>query len=56
VTQAILVEGRTRVRVHAPAGDAPAGFEPVPPTLEDAYMVFMQEGRLQEAAATPVLR
>jgi ABC-type multidrug transport system ATPase subunit len=41
VTQAILVEGRHRVRVFEPHG-APAGFEPVTPTLEDAYLVLMR--------------
>ena len=41
VTQALLVEGRNRVRVYAPDRDAPPpGFEPVPPTLEDAYLVL----------------
>jgi ABC-2 type transport system ATP-binding protein len=42
VTQAVLVEGRHRVRVYAPAGEAPSGFEPVAPTLEDAYLVTMR--------------
>ena len=42
VTQAILVEGRNRVRVHAPSGAVPPGFEPSPPTLEDAYLLLMQ--------------
>lgn len=42
VTQAILVEGRNRVRVHAPSGNVPAGFEPVTGTLEDAYLLLMQ--------------
>ena len=41
VTQALLVEGRYRVRVHAANGNVPDGFEPVAPTLEDAYLVFM---------------
>ena len=50
VTQAVLVEGRHRVRVHAPAGDPPAGFEAVAPTLEDAYLVLM---RADAAEATP---
>jgi ABC-2 type transport system ATP-binding protein len=44
VTQAILVEGLHRVRVHEPSGPAPAGFEPVPPTLEDAYLLLMGAG------------
>ena len=47
VTQAILVEGRHRVRVYAPRRDPPPGFEPATPTLEDAYLVLMQlEGAL----------
>ena len=41
VTQALLVEGRYRVRVHADNGNVPEGFEPVAPTLEDAYLVLM---------------
>jgi ABC-type multidrug transport system ATPase subunit len=46
VTQAILVEGRHRVRVHEPNGPAgaPPGFERVSPTLEDAYLVLMRGG------------
>jgi ABC-2 type transport system ATP-binding protein len=40
VTQSCLVEGRHRVRIHAPQRDVPAHFEPVPPTLEDAYMLL----------------
>ena len=44
VTQAILVEGRNRVRIHEPNGSPPAGFEQVPPTLEDAYFVLMKAG------------
>ncbi len=42
VTQAILVEGRHRVRVYEPQGAPPAGFEPVAATLEDAYLVLMR--------------
>ena len=41
VTQALLVEGRQRVRIHAPDGQHPLGFEPVTPSLEDAYLVLM---------------
>ncbi len=44
VTQAVLVEGRNRVRVYEPDGSPPAGFEPVPPTLEDAYLVLVRQG------------
>jgi ABC-type multidrug transport system ATPase subunit len=42
VTQAVLVEGRNRVRVYEPTREAPNGFEPAVPTLEDAYFVLMQ--------------
>lgn len=42
VTQALLVEGRQRVRIYAPAGDPPMGFEKVAPSLEDAYLVLMR--------------
>jgi ABC-type multidrug transport system ATPase subunit len=38
ITQAILVEGRNRLRVYAADGLGPAGFTTVEPTLEDAYM------------------
>ncbi len=43
VIQAVLVEGRHRVRIYEPSGQAPAGFEPVPATLEDAYLHLMQD-------------
>jgi len=43
VTQAILVEGRNRVRVYEPGGTPPPEFEPVAPTLEDAYLVLMRD-------------
>jgi ABC-2 type transport system ATP-binding protein len=42
VTQAYLVEGRNRVRVYEPEGAPPPEFIPVPPTLEDAYLVLMR--------------
>jgi ABC-type multidrug transport system ATPase subunit len=46
VTQAILVEGKHRVRVYEPEGRPPIGFEPVSPTLEDAYLVMVRsDGR-----------
>jgi ABC-2 type transport system ATP-binding protein len=44
VTQAILVEGRNRVRIYAPEDPPPAGFVPVEPSLEDAYLVLMRAG------------
>jgi ABC-type multidrug transport system ATPase subunit len=43
VTQAVLVEGRNRVRIHEPSGICPPGFEPVPATLEDAYFLLMRD-------------
>src|SRR5215216_6084068 len=33
VTQAVLVEGKNRVRIFEPSGQPPLGFEPVPATL-----------------------
>ncbi len=51
VTQAYLVEGRHRVRVHAPQHDAPTHFESVAPTLEDAYMLLTQ----RDARERPLL-
>jgi ABC-2 type transport system ATP-binding protein len=52
VTQAVLVEGQNRVRIFEPAGEPPLGFEPVPATLEDAYLLLMQDvaGAAAEAA------
>ncbi|MFN8547543.1 MAG: ATP-binding cassette domain-containing protein [Candidatus Eisenbacteria bacterium] len=41
VTSAILFEGKNRVRVHETSGRAPAGFAPVEPSLEDAYLDLM---------------
>jgi ABC-type multidrug transport system ATPase subunit len=38
VIQSLLFEGRNRVRINAPAGDPPSGFEAVEATLEDAYL------------------
>jgi len=40
VTQAMLVEGKNRVRVYEPGGEAPPGFVPAAPTLEDAYLLM----------------
>jgi ABC-2 type transport system ATP-binding protein len=51
VTQAVLVEGKNRVRVHQPDGHAPAGFEPVPATLEDAYLLLMQDAAERQVSA-----
>jgi ABC-2 type transport system ATP-binding protein len=49
VTQAILFEGRNRVRVYQPAGKPPEGFLPVAATLEDAYLVLMRSDGLPAA-------
>ena len=55
VTQAILVEGRHRVRVFEPGGTPPPGFERVAPTLEDAYLVLMRSnGVLQEVGQVAI--
>jgi ABC-type multidrug transport system ATPase subunit len=46
VTQAVLVEGSHRVRIHEPGGVPPPGFVPAEPTLEDAYLLMMRsDGR-----------
>jgi ABC-2 type transport system ATP-binding protein len=47
VTQAYLVEGHHRVRIHAPNHDVPSGFNPVAPTLDDAYMLLTHEDARQ---------
>lgn len=44
VTQAHLVEGRNRVRIHAPGGEGPPGLAPTPATLEDAYLIMTEAG------------
>ena len=43
IARAYLVAGEHRLRLHLPDGSAPAGFRPVTPTLEDAYLVLMNE-------------
>ena len=54
ITQAILIEGRNQVRIHLSEGEAaeggvPDGFESVPPTLEDAYLLLAQANGAGEA-------
>jgi ABC-type multidrug transport system ATPase subunit len=44
VTQAVLVEGENRVRIHVPSGRAPSGFSRVVASLEDAYMTLVGSG------------
>ncbi len=39
VTQAVLVEGRNRVRIHLIGDEPPEGFARAEPTLEDAYLL-----------------
>lgn len=51
VTQAVLVEGKNRVRIHVPSGPAPSGFEPVPATLEDAYLLLTHDTANQATGA-----
>jgi ABC-type multidrug transport system ATPase subunit len=46
VTQAVLVEGKNRVRIHERSRVPGNGFEAVEPTLEDAYLVLMRTGEL----------
>jgi ABC-type multidrug transport system ATPase subunit len=48
VTQAMLVEGRHRARLLVEHGAPPAGFDPVPPSLEDYYLALMR-GALRAA-------
>jgi ABC-2 type transport system ATP-binding protein len=51
VTQSLLVAGKTRVRLYEPNGLPPAGFTPVEPTLEDAYLVLVRGIELPRAHA-----
>jgi ABC-type multidrug transport system ATPase subunit len=52
VTQAVLFEGKNRVRVFSPDGTPPAGFQPGTATLEDAYLVLARtDGRVLPASA-----
>jgi len=55
VIQSVLVEGKNRVRVHQPDGSSLLGFEPVQATLEDAYLLRVQdaEQERQEAREEP---
>ena len=53
IIQSVLVEGKNRVRVYQPDGTAPFGFEPVVATLEDAYLLLMQDAAEAVAAERP---
>jgi ABC-type multidrug transport system ATPase subunit len=48
VTQAILVEGKNRVRVYETNGHPPRDFATVTPTLEDAYLVMIRSNHAQK--------
>jgi len=50
VTRYLLVEGRIRVRIFEPSGQIPPGFQPVPASLEDAYLLAVRNG---SAAPSP---
>jgi ABC-type multidrug transport system ATPase subunit len=52
VTQSIIAEGRHRLRIYEPDGEPPPGFQPVSPTLEDAYLVMMRAGGLPGAVVS----
>ncbi len=54
VTQSLLVEGENIVRIREPSGTAPPRFEPVSPTLEDAYLLMMRNDGVTETSDTPV--
>jgi ABC-type multidrug transport system ATPase subunit len=47
VIQSVLVEGKNRVRVYQPDGSSLLGFEPVQATLEDAYLLLVQDAEQQ---------
>ena len=53
VTQAVLIEGRNRVRVHVPDGRPPDGFEPVTPSLEDAYLLLIRNRASRNGQPAP---
>ena len=53
VTQAVLIEGRNRVRVHVADGQPPEGFEPVPPSLEDAYLLLIRNSASRNGQRAP---
>jgi ABC-2 type transport system ATP-binding protein len=51
VIQSVLVEGKNRVRVYQPNGSTLPGFESVPATLEDAYLLRVQDAEQQRQEA-----
>ena len=53
VTQAVLIEGRNRVRVHVRDGRPPPGFEPISPSLEDAYLLLIRNRASKNGQPAP---
>lgn len=53
VTQAVLVEGKNRVRIYETNGSAPHGFLPSSPTLEDAYLITIRSDAKSASAPSP---
>ncbi|MDE2710839.1 MAG: ABC transporter ATP-binding protein [Acidobacteriota bacterium] len=53
VTQAVLIEGRNRVRVHVRDGRPPPGFGPIPPSLEDAYLLLIRNQASKNGQPAP---
>jgi ABC-type multidrug transport system ATPase subunit len=53
VTQVLLMEGQHRARIYDPTGTPPPGFERIPVSLEDAYLVLMQLGALPGGKGAP---
>ncbi len=54
VTQALLFEGHTRMRIFCEDDDTPADFAPEKETLEDAYPVMMHtDGRILPGSRPP---
>ena len=56
ITQAVLIEGRNRVRVHLANGPPPDGFEPVAPSLEDAYLLLTRDSGAGNGDGPPEAR
>jgi ABC-type multidrug transport system ATPase subunit len=51
VVQSVLFEGKNRVRIFEPDAAPPPGFEAVPATLEDAYLLLMADQKRSRGAA-----
>jgi ABC-type multidrug transport system ATPase subunit len=56
VIQSVLVEGKNRVRVYQPDGSSLLGFEAVPATLEDAYLLRVQDAEQERQEVTEAPR